>query len=283
MLEKRLERTRLDLGQFLKKKRGDVSPMSVGLQPTSRRRTPGLRREELATLAGVGVTWYTWLEQGRDINVSDHFLDRISRVLRLDEVERRHLFLLAQKRPPIGGGETTRQLSGIVKVILDDLILRPAYVFNLRWDVIAWNAAADRVFAFEGQEPDRLNMLLMLFGDDRLSARISDWDDQAPLFVASFRRDFAQAPEDETMHNLVASLEEVSPLFRRLWRSQNVHGRCQGRRSFHVDTIGPVEFNHSTLIINAEEHLRLALYAATEGYNASARFADACAAASHGR
>lgn len=270
----RLERTRTELAEFLKAKRSHSSPLSLGLPQTTRRRTPGLRREEVAAMAGVGVTWYTWLEQGRDINVSSHFLDRVSRVLNLDEVERRHLFLLAQKRPPVLCEKTSYQVSSLIRLLLDDLKIRPAYVFNLRWDVIAWNAAAQHVFAFEGQRPDELNMLWMLFADDRLNRRIADWNNQAPLFVASFRRDFAQAPEDEDMLNLVDRLEEKSDLFRSLWRSQSVQGRCQGRRSFDVKGVGLVEFEHSTLVVSAEDHLRLALYAATGNPEADTLFAQ---------
>lgn len=269
MMEDRLERTRMELAEFLKTKRSTLSPLSLGLPQTTRRRTPGLRREEVAAMAGVGVTWYTWLEQGRDINVSSHFLDKVSRVLNLDEVERRHLFLLAQKRPPVARGKTSHQISSIIRVLLDDLKARPAYVFNLRWDVIAWNLAAQQIFAFESRDRDELNMLWMLFSDDRINKRIFGWKDHAPLFVASFRRDFVQAPDDADMGNLVAQLEERSDLFRRLWRSQSVHGRCQGRRSFDVDGIGRLEFEHTTLVVNAEEHLRLALYVGLDDERAS--------------
>jgi transcriptional regulator with XRE-family HTH domain len=276
MLDERLDRTRLDLAEFLKKKRENISPTSVGLPQTGRRRTPGLRREEVAALAGVGLTWYTWLEQGRHINVSSHVLDRISDILNLDDVERRHLFMLAHKRPPVAAAETTYQIPSIVRTLLDDLSLRPAYVFNLRWDVLAWNCAAQRLFDFDGRPKSELNMLWMLFGDQILSDRIRDWEEQAPLFVASFRRDFAQASNDREMVELVAALEEISPLFRSLWRSQSVQGRCQGRRSFEMGGIGFVEFDHSTLIVNADEHVRLALYAAKDMAATNRIFVNIC-------
>lgn len=271
-MESRLDRTRTELADFLRRRRESLLPLDVGLPPGKRRRTPGLRREEVAALAGVGLTWYTWLEQGRDINVSTSFLDNISRVLKLDETERRHLFLLAHHRPPAINGRSWCVLPPLVRRLIDDLALRPAYVMNLRWDVIGWNAAAERLIGFEARDPAERNMLWMLFADERLSSRIVEWDIQAPQILASFRRDCAQAPEDEDMIGLVETLEQRSPAFRDLWRRHDVHGRCQGRRSFLVDDIGAVAFEHSTFIVDEEGHLRLVVYAAVEGSDPSKAF-----------
>jgi transcriptional regulator with XRE-family HTH domain len=261
VLNRRTDRTRSELADFLRTRREALSPLDVGLPVGQRRRTPGLRREEVATLAGVGLTWYTWLEQGRDIRVSTAFLDAVSRVLKFDEVERRHLFLLAQQRPSILPGRRSCELPPLVRRLLDDLAVRPAYVFNLRWDVIGWNAGAEKLFGFGEQPTGERNMLWMLFADDRLSGRIVEWDIHAPRILASFRRDFARAPEDEDMTELVESLERASPSFRDLWRRHDVQGRCAGRRDFLVKGIGPVAFEHSTLVVDEDNHLRLALYA----------------------
>jgi transcriptional regulator with XRE-family HTH domain len=271
-LSRRTDRTRAELSDFLRTRREALSPLDVGLPVGRRRRTPGLRREEVATLAGVGLTWYTWLEQGRDIRVSSAFLDAIARVLKLDEVERRHLFLLAQQRPPVLAGRPSCVLPPLVRRLLDDLSARPAYVFNLRWDVIGWNGAAETVFGFGARPPDERNTLWMLFADDRLSRRIVEWDVHAPRILASFRRDFAKAPENEDMTELVAALENTSPSFRDLWQHHDVQGRCAGRRDFFVDGIGAVAFEHSTLVVDEDNHLRLALYAALPGDEASAAF-----------
>jgi transcriptional regulator with XRE-family HTH domain len=249
-----------------------MSPLDVGLPMGRRRRTPGLRREEVATLAGVGLTWYTWLEQGRDIRVSTAFLDAISRVLKFDEVERRHLFLLAQQRPPILPGRPSCELPPLVRRVLDDLIVRPAYVFNLRWDVIGWNAGAERLFGFAERAPGERNMLWMLFADDRLSRRILEWGFHAPRILASFRRDFAKAPEDNDMAELVGSLERASPSFRDLWRRHDVQGRCAGRRDLLLDGLGPVAFEHSTFVVDEDNHLRLALYATLADDDLGRRF-----------
>lgn len=262
MLDSRLDRTRSELADFLRRRRESLSPLDVGLPAGKRRRTPGLRREEVAALAGVGITWYTWLEQGRAIKVSTAFLDNVSRVLKLDEIERRHLFLLAHQRPPAIAGQTWCDLPPLVRQLLDDLTLRPSYVLNLRWDVIGWNDAAERLFEFQRRDASERNMLWMLFADSQLNSRIVEWAVQAPQVLASFRRDFAQAPEDESMVALVAELEQVSSSFKSLWNLHDVHGRCEGRRSFMIEGHGPVTFNHSSFIVDEEKHLRLVFYAA---------------------
>ncbi|QCR38286.1 helix-turn-helix transcriptional regulator [Nissabacter sp. SGAir0207] len=264
MTTTRLARTRLELADFLRRRREDLSPLEVGLPAGKRRRTPGLRREEVAALAGVGITWYTWLEQGRDISVSTAFLDSISRVLKLDEIARRHLFLLAHQRPPALAGQTWCELSPLVRLLLDDLTTRPAYVLNLRWDVIGWNAAAERLFGFGQREAAERNMLWMLFADERLSSRIVEWAAQAPQVLASFRRDFAQAPEDEGMVALVETLTHLSAPFEQLWHQHDVHGRCEGRRSFLIEGQGAVAFNHASFIVDQDKHLRLVFYAAVD-------------------
>jgi len=265
MLDNRLDRKRTELADFLRRRRESLSPLDVGLPLGKRRRTSGLRREEVAALAGVGLTWYTWLEQGRAITVSTEFLDSVSRVLKLDEIERRHLFLLAHQRPPAVAGETWCELPPLVRVLLDDLTHRPAYVLNLRWDVIGWNTAAENLFQFEQRDVSERNMLWMLFSDDRLNSRIVEWSAQAPQVLASFRRDFAQAPEDDGMIALVEALEQISPSFQSLWNQHDVHGRCEGRRSFMIDDVGRVTFDHSSFIVDEEKHLRLVFYAMVTG------------------
>lgn len=265
MLENRLDRTHTALADCLRNRRESLSPLDVGLPAGKRRRTPGLRREEVAALAGVGITWYTWLEQGRSIRVSSHFLDNLSRVLKLDEIERRHLFLLAHQRPPALTAQTGCQLSPMTRLLLDDLTLRPSYVLNLRWDVLGWNEAADALFGFSQRPLSERNMLWMLFADDQLNSKIVEWSVQAPQVLASFRRDFARAPEDEDMVSLVAILSEISGDFKNLWSQHDVHGRCEGRRTFRLADEGDVPFDHSSFIVDEDEHLRLVFYARSAG------------------
>ncbi|HEI8865785.1 helix-turn-helix transcriptional regulator [Serratia sp. AKBS12] len=267
-----LQRTRQELADFLRQKREKLTPLAVGLPSGSRRRTPGLRREEVAALAGVGLTWYTWLEQGREINPSVDFLENLARVLKLDATERYHLFLLAHQRPPVATGHQWCQISPLVRRLLDDLTLRPAYVMNLSWDIIAWNPAADALFGIAERAPEQRNMLWMLFADPQLQQRLLEWQAQAPQILASFRRDYARAPHDATMQQRVQSLADISPQFRQLWQQHDIHGRCQGQRTFRIDGVGEVTFEHASFVVDEENHLRLVMYSALADTTPSAAF-----------
>ncbi|MCP1292824.1 helix-turn-helix transcriptional regulator [Chromobacterium sp. S0633] len=255
-----LERTRPDLAAFLRARRERLSPADVGLPSGGRRRTPGLRREEVAALAGVGLSWYTWLEQGRDIGVSAAFLDNLARVLKLDAAERRHLFLLAHERPPVEPGKTWCVVPPLVSRLMHDLAPHPAYVLNLRWDVLAFNAPAARLFAFDRQLPGRRNLLWMLFTEPLLHQRFLDWEKQAPLMLSSFRRDFARATQQADIHELVDELERVSPDFKAWWRQHQVLSACSGVRRLLVDGTEQ-SYEHTTLTIDEDRHLRLVVYA----------------------
>ncbi|UTW08209.1 helix-turn-helix transcriptional regulator [Pseudomonas benzenivorans] len=267
-----LERTRTELAEFLRSRRERISPEEVGLPAGSRRRTPGLRREEVAALAGVGLSWYTWLEQGRDISVSASFLDNLSRTLKLDATERRHLFLLAHQRLPPEPGRTWCVVPPLIHRLMGDLPSRPAYVLNLRWDVLAWNAAADRLFGFSAQPAERRNLLWLLFTAQAMRELFNPWEEQALQILSSFRRDFVRATQDPDIVALVKDLEKASPDFRAWWRQQDIHGPCQGVRHLHIQGVGPVDFEHTTLTIDEDRHLRLVYYAAKEGLPQSGAF-----------
>ncbi|NHQ92637.1 helix-turn-helix transcriptional regulator [Janthinobacterium lividum] len=254
-----LQRTRHELAAYLQARRARLSPEDVGLPGGGRRRTPGLRREEVAALAGVGLTWYTWLEQGRDIGVSSVFLDKLAEVLKLDAAERRHLFLLAHARPPVEEGKTFCVVPPPVRRLMHELA-HPAYVLNLRWDVLAFNAGADTLFGFGAHAASRRNLLWLLFTDPLLRARFTAWEEQAPLMLSSFRRDYARATQEADIHALVEELEKVSPEFKRWWRRHDVHAPCAGVRRLDVDG-EQVAYEHTTLTIDADRHLRLVVYA----------------------
>ena len=266
------ERTRIELAEFLRSRRERISPEEVGLPVGSRRRTPGLRREEVAALAGVGLSWYTWLEQGRDISVSATFLDNLSRTLKLDATERRHLFLLAHQRLPPEPGKTWCKVPALIHRLMDDLPLRPAYVLNLRWDVLAWNAAADRLFGFSSHTADCRNLLWMLFTSPVIRELFNPWKEQALQILSSFRRDFVRATQDPDIAALVKDLEKASPEFKSWWRQQDVHGPCHGIRHLKIEAVGDVVFEHATLTVDEDRHLRLVYYAAKDGLPQSHAF-----------
>jgi transcriptional regulator with XRE-family HTH domain len=257
----RLARTRADLSEFLRLRRERLSPAELGLPAGGRRRTPGLRREEVAALAGVGLAWYTWFEQGRNISVSAGFLDNLARVLKLDAAERRHLYLLAHQRPPAEPGRTLCTVPPQLRRLMDDLPARPAYILNLRWDVVAWNAAADKVFRYSAQAPGRRNLLWMLFVDPHMREVFVDWQAQAPRMLSSFRRSFASASDVPDIVELVEELERVSPDFKTWWREHDVHGSCLGLRSLNLGALGEVAFEHATLTVDENRHLSLVVYA----------------------
>lgn len=256
-----LTRTREDLAEFLRKHREKITPEEVGLPRGRRRRTPGLRREEVAALAGVGLTWYTWLEQGRDISVSATFLDNLSKTLKLDAAERRHLFLLTHQRLPSELGKTWCSVPPLVQQLMDDLPTRPAYILNLRWDVLAWNAAADKLFSFSAHTPERRNMLWLIFTDPIMRRLLAPWDEQASQMLSSFRRDFARAAQDPVIDGLVEELTKVAPEFKAWWKNQEVNAPCQGVRHLYLEELGEVAFEHTTLTVDEERHLRLVYYA----------------------
>lgn len=255
-----LERTRDELASFLRARRQSLSPVDVGLPSGGRRRTPGLRREEVAGLAGVGLTWYTWLEQGRNIGVSATFLDNLARTLKLDAAERRHLFLLAHECLPAEPGKTWCVVPPVVIRLMHDLSPHAAYVLNLRWDVLAFNAPADSLFGLSRHAPERRNLLWLLFTDATLRERLIDWEQQAPQMLSSFRRDFARARQETDIQALVDELEKVSPEFKDYVRLHEVHAPCSGLRELMVQG-KPVPFEHTSFTIDADRHLRLVVYA----------------------
>ncbi|MDQ8727225.1 helix-turn-helix transcriptional regulator [Bradyrhizobium sp. LHD-71] len=259
MPSRSLERTRRELSEFLRHHRARLAPVDVGLPSGRRRRTSGLRREEVAALAGVGVTWYTWLEQGREIGVSQDFLLRLAKVLKLDDIECCHLFLLAHQRPPPAEAYHWPSVSSRIQQMMDELVMRPAYVTNLRWDVIAWNAAADQLFGFASKDPSVRNLLRLIFIAPDLRRRLPAWREEAPRVLAGFRRDLAVAPQDPAMLALVDDLKELSPDFRAWWDAAQPQEPTRGLASFLTDA-GHVAFEHEVITVDEHHHLRMTVY-----------------------
>src|SRR6266508_3072921 len=204
---------RTELAAFLRSRRERIRPDEVGLPPGGRRRTPGLRREEVAHLAGVGVTWYTWLEQGRDINVSTQVLDAISRTLRLDRLERNHLYTLAGV-PIAPGAVECSVLTRPALRILEQLAPYPASVLNRRYDVLACNAACRKIFIDVDEIPveDR-NLLWLVFTVKQWNCSFLDHDDLHEALVAGFRANMAQHIGEPAWGDLVERLLDASPEF----------------------------------------------------------------------
>ncbi|MDC0710557.1 helix-turn-helix transcriptional regulator [Stigmatella sp. ncwal1] len=258
---------RVELARFLRSRRERVRPADVGLPAGSRRRTPGLRREEVAQLADVGVSWYTWLEQGRDIHVSEPLLERLARALRLTPTERAHLFELAHGRPaalPVSSPATVR---GVLQRILDAHPF-PALVSTRRWDVLAWNAAAAILYGDFGRFPaGRRNGLWLMFMDPERRARMPSWEADARRTVAGFRLDAARAANRREFDALAAELARVSPEFARFWGEHDVAESPAGSKVLVHPDVGELEFEHVTLhYAEPEGHvLRVSLYTPQPG------------------
>ncbi|MCM5682399.1 helix-turn-helix transcriptional regulator [Schlegelella sp. S2-27] len=270
MVSRSPSRTKPDLAEFLKQKRQRLTPADVGLSAGGRRRTPGLRREEVAAMAGVGLTWYTWFEQGRDIQVSEQFLLSLAYALKLDDIECSHLFMLAHRRPPrpeVHPGATVRPL---VQQLLDELGARPAYVCNLWWDVIAWNEAADRLFGLEDAGQNARNLLRRVFADTRFRRRMPAWNEDARKLLAQFRHDFAVASDDPAMTSLIDELRAASAEFRYGWREHLDGDHARGIGSLLAADGTPLSFEHESLVVDEHRHLRLVIYFQHQGPRAPA-------------
>lgn len=253
-------RNRDALSTFLVQQRNRLTPADVGLPAGGRRRTAGLRREEVAALAGVGLTWYTWFEQGREIRVSESFLLGVARALRLDDAQCSHLFHLAHRRPPPPEAHQSTVVGPLTQRLLDELPARPAYVMNLRWDVVAWNAAADALFDLGGRPAGARNILRMVFADPEMRPRLPAWREDAPGLLAQFRYHFAVAPDDPAMQALVADLGALSPDFRRWWKAPSGEVARHGTSAVLGAAGERLDYVHETLLVDEHRHLRLVVY-----------------------
>src|SRR5215468_2258161 len=214
---------RREFGDFLRSRRERLTPSDVGLPDGFRRRTPGLRREEVALLAGVGATWYTWLEQGRDVRPSAEVLSALADTLRLDAAERRHLYILNDRPPPEPRPTGPEQVELPLLRMLDSLTSQPAYVLGRRWDVLAWNRAAELLFGDYGKlEDDERNIMHIVFANKAHRRLLVDWEEVASTALAMFRADSARYAGDPDFERLIGTLKRVSPEFRKLWLRQDV-------------------------------------------------------------
>lgn len=251
---------RAELGAFLRAHRARISPEMAGLPAGTRRRTPGLRREEVAHLAGISATWFTWMEQGRDVSISPHALARLAIVLRLTRAERTYLFDLAGKRDPEGDSAAGPDvLAGEVRAAVET-IAAPAYVLDATATALAWNAAAAALFRgwLDASASER-NLLRFLILDPAARRLIPDYEDRVRRVVAEFRADFGRHPDDPRFAALVASLKRDSALFARLWDEQAVHAREGGLRRFLHPERGPLAFRQVTFHLAARDDLKLSI------------------------
>jgi transcriptional regulator with XRE-family HTH domain len=251
---------RQELAGFLRSRRERIAPEQVGLPPAARRRTPGLRREEVATLAGVGVTWYTWLEQGRDINASPQVLDAVARTLLLDPHERDHLFRLADTPDGSGQGDCA-SLPPTAQLLLDKLEPFPACVRNARFDVLAWNPAYEQMVGSLGDVPfEERNSLWRMFTSPRCRASMLDWEEGTRRMVAEYRSAMAAHVAEPAWKCLVSRLTKVSPEFTELWERHEVASPENLTKRYLHPEVGLLRLNYTHLWLGQRLGTRMTTY-----------------------
>ena len=251
---------RAQLSTFLKNCRARIAPTDVGLPEPDRRRTTGLRREDVAALAGVSVTWYTWLEQGRDVHVSANVLERISGTLRLSDEERDYLFTLAQNRPPpLAAGKTNEVTPAIWRMI--EALDVPALVMTMGWDVVAWNQIYAKVIRdFSSRPPDQRNLARILFTRPEYQIDETEYHDMIRRVVGKLRVDYSQASGNPDFEALIEELNETSPGFREAWKDTEVRGRSHGINFVRHPKLGKIAFEHTSYVPEGHPTLRLVIY-----------------------
>jgi transcriptional regulator with XRE-family HTH domain len=248
------------LGTFLRDRRSRLDPAVFGFG-TGRRRTPGLRREEVAQRANISPTWYTWLEQGRGGAPSADVLNRIATGLMLTEPEREHLFILGLGRPPEPRYHGVDGVTPRLQRVLDALVINPAIVKTATWDVVAWNEAAAALLTDYGQLPrEQRNILRLMFSNSRVRAAQDDWLSVARFVVGSFRADAARAGAGAEISQLVEELSRTSPEFAALWRDNDVVGHGEGTKRIRHPDIGMVELEFSAFAVDGRPDLALIVY-----------------------
>lgn len=248
------------LGEFLRRQRSRLAPASLGLPMGSRRRTPGLRREEVAQLAGISATWYSWIEQGRDVSVSPAALGRLAQALLLSPAERRYLFDLAAKLDPRAPEGAAADLPPGFAAALEQMQL-PAYALDRQWRALAWNAAAARLFVGWLDEAGERNLLRYIFLSPAARTLICDWEERARRALAEFRAELSRYIDDPELRALVAELCRESPFFAQEWERHAVVARIGGERTFRHPQDGFLRYEQTSLALAGRPEIKLVLLA----------------------
>ncbi|TJZ50353.1 helix-turn-helix domain-containing protein [Streptomyces piniterrae] len=234
------------LAEFLRSRRERITPSDAGIPAGPRRRTPGLRREEVAQLSGVSVTWYTWLEQARDITVSRQVLTSLARALMLTSVERRHLFALAGERPPEQPAGRGPGLA--LQRLVDALEPHPAYLLDANWDLVGWNRAEAGLIGDPAElAPSERNLIWLVFMDPAMRTLLADWPGQARNLLAQFRADARDRVGEPRFERLTGGLRQASPEFAAWWDAHDIAELNSSRREFAHPRVGLLTFDYAKL------------------------------------
>jgi transcriptional regulator with XRE-family HTH domain len=244
----------------------------VGLPGGGRRRTPGLRREEVAQLAGVGATWYTWLEQGRDVRASLDVLEALARALKLTQAERTHLILLGWGEEPPPCKSPAERVSPTLRRLIENLGPNPALLLGRRWDYLAWNDAASALLGDFGRVPKPArNHIWLTFTDPSRRELFTDWARSSRLLVAKFRADSARHLGDPVFEELIQALRQTSPEFCAEWERHEVSRGGEGRKELRHPIAGMLAFSHAVAHPAEAPEQRLVLYSPLPDYDTAAR------------
>lgn len=255
-----------ELADFLKTRRAKISPSQAGLASDARRRTPGLRREEVAQLAGIGLTWYTWLEQGRDIHVSSAVIESLARVLLLDTQERIHLYRLANQPLPADIPETQSTVSPIYQHVLDSMSLCPSFIADRRWNVLAWNSAACYLFGdFSLMNARQRNVVWAMFTDDYFKRLYADWELYAKVLLGRFRSSSGKYIEDPWLNQFIDDLKGQSAEFRLWWPLHDILDDSSVHKKMNHPQAGTLYFESSSFDVSDNSGLKLFVHVPLPG------------------
>ena len=263
---------RRELAEFLRSRRRQVDPRVAGVPGGGPRRTPGLRREEVALLSGVSHTWYTWLEQGRDIRPSRQVVDALARTLRMSPAEHEYVLrLTGHGAAPAGAAEG---MPAHVQRLLDALGPSPAYAITAGWTIAGWNRAYERLYpGVAAVPPAERNLLWLVFTDPAVRRLLADWAGDSRRFLTQFRAEVGPRLADPGVVDLVTRLQAASPHFRAGWASHDVDRFSSAERRFEHPEVGTLRLEHHQLAPSDAPGLQLVVYTAAEGGDAADRLA----------
>ena len=252
------EKNRTELANFLKLKRSKILPTQVNLPEGIRRRTPGLRREEVAYLADVGLTWYTWLEQGREIRVSVEVLNKLSNVLMLSKEEKRYLFALAHQSIPTDLLTVQINIDKSIQNFIDSLILSPVYILDQRWNILAWNQAACHLFGdFNKKSEEERNAVWLMFMDNYYKNLFTDWEKHAEDLVARFRNVYSHYTMDKWILSFIEKMCKMSDSFDYWWSLHQIQSIDSVNKKFLHPEAGNLEFECIVLDVTNNTNLKI--------------------------
>ncbi|TQN41781.1 helix-turn-helix protein [Blastococcus colisei] len=264
---------RRELAEFLGSRRRQLAPGAVGLPAGGNRRTPGLRREEVALLAGVSHTWYTWLEQGRDIRPSRQVMDALARTLRLSPAEHEYLLRLSGHGGATSSG-AVEAMPAHLQRLLDALGSSPAYAITSGWSIVGWNSAYENLYPGVAAVPaaDR-NLLWVVFTDPAVRTLLGDWAGDSRRFLTQFRAEVGPRLADPEIVDLVTRLQAASPAFREGWASHDVDRFSSTERRFEHPVVGTLALEHHQLTPADAPGLQLVVYTAAAGSDSAVKLA----------